>query len=152
VGNCQGSTSCTACTSPTTGSGNAGQYCSVSGVTGTCNSLAGCVPATSAGTGTQPNLVTVPGSDSISPAQCNALCAVLGTTNFFTLTVDQNFDGKTNTLCSCYAGATFDLAAANAGTCNLSSDSLSYYGATTCTDLADPTTCSTGSWQVYISF
>jgi hypothetical protein len=142
VNNCDATTDCTACTAPVV-SGVAGQYCLVSGVTSTCNTLAGCVPTTSTGTGTQPNLITVPGSDTLSPAQCNNICNSLGTTNFYTLSVDVGFDTKTNT--------TFDLATANAGTCNLGSDNLSYYGATTCTDPTDPSTCSTGSWQVYNS-
>jgi hypothetical protein len=151
VNNCAGGNTCGLCTAPAVGT-TAGQYCAVSGTSSSCITMTGCALVTPDSLGpSAPQFTTVPGANTITPAVCNTICTILGPSTFFTLAVDVNFAGATSTICTCYTGATFALATANAGTCALGSDSLSYYGATLCTTPGDATTCGAGSWQVYNS-
>lgn len=151
LGNCN--SGCTACTASGGTAATPGEYCIVSGNSGTCTQLAGCVPATSAGTTVEPRIITVPGTQTISPAQCNAYCGLLyigGTPNYFTLAVDNNSQGHINTICSCYTttgGTAFDLSESGSVTCTVGSDGVSYYGSTSCPSGTEP--CSVGTWQVY---
>lgn len=149
VNNCAGGNACGTCTAPAVGTAP-GQYCAVSGTSSSCITMVGCalVDPTSQGP-SDPKLTTVSGAGSITPAACNAICNIMGPSAYFTLAVDVNFGLATSTICTCYQAGTFDLATANAGTCVLGSDNLSYYGATSCTNATDVSTCGSGSWQVY---